>query len=265
MRTPPRSYRETADEWQRSIPRWTITHNGPLSPDPYFLRLTVDGNADAGTTYTIGDGGPTIDQRAVVDPSFLELVRLGVLPAGAPEVRSTLPVVDRELGVDTPNGTFWHRYNFDGYGETPDGGPFDGPGTAAACGRSSPASAASTSCRPATPRRPRSASRRWRRPRTPAACCPSRCGTTTRRRAARLRAGDRHVLGHAARLDARAADPPGLVARRRPPGRAAADRRRPLPLRTSRRSRPPGRTGPSTRARRRPRRARSSWRPASPA
>ena len=37
---------------------------------------------------------------------------------------STLPVVDRELGVDTPNGQFWHRFNHDGYGETPDGRPF---------------------------------------------------------------------------------------------------------------------------------------------
>ena len=121
-------YRATADEWHANLERWTVTHNGPLSPDPYFVRLTVDGNADAGTTYTIGDGGPTIDQRAVVDPSFLELVRLGVLSAGNAAVRSTLPIVDRELGVNTPNGMFWHRYNSDGYGETPDGGPFDGPG-----------------------------------------------------------------------------------------------------------------------------------------
>ncbi len=122
------TYRATADAWQKSIERWTVTHNGPLSADPYFVRLTVDGNADAGTTYTIGDGGPPIDQRAVVDPSFLELVRLGVLPADNAAVRNTLPVVDRELGVSTPSGMFWHRYNFDGYGETPDGGPFDGPG-----------------------------------------------------------------------------------------------------------------------------------------
>jgi glucoamylase len=121
-------YRATADTWQRSLGRWTVTTNGPLSPDPYFVRLTVDGDADAGTTYTIGDGGPTIDQRAVVDPSFLELVRLGVLPADAPAVRTTLPIVDRELGVETPNGEFWHRYSYDGYGETLDGGPFSGPG-----------------------------------------------------------------------------------------------------------------------------------------
>ena len=37
---------------------------------------------------------------------------------------STLPVVDRELAVDTPSGRFWHRYSHDGYGETATGGPF---------------------------------------------------------------------------------------------------------------------------------------------
>ena len=122
------NYRAMADDWQRKVAGWTRTRNGPLSSKPYYLRLTTDGNADAGTTYTIGDGGPTIDQRRVVDASFLELVRLGVKPADDRDIRSTLPVVDRELGVTTPNGQFWHRYNYDGYGETPDGGPFPGDG-----------------------------------------------------------------------------------------------------------------------------------------
>jgi glucoamylase len=31
-------------------------------------------------------------------------------------------------GAPTPAGRFWHRYSHDGYGETPDGGPFPGPG-----------------------------------------------------------------------------------------------------------------------------------------
>ena len=117
-------YRSIADDWRSRLDHWTVTTNGPLSPSPYFLRLSVDGDANAGTTYTIADGGPTVDQRTVVDPSFLELVRLGVLRADDPDVLSTLPVVDRELGVDTPNGQFWHRFNHDGYGETPDGRPF---------------------------------------------------------------------------------------------------------------------------------------------
>jgi glucoamylase len=121
-------YRNVADAWQRSLDQWTLTSTGPLSPNPYYLRLTVDGQPNAGTTYTIGDGGPTIDQRAVVDPSFLEQVRLGVKRADAPGVITTLPVVDRQLGVPTPTGQFWHRYNFDGYGETPTGGNFPGDG-----------------------------------------------------------------------------------------------------------------------------------------
>jgi glucoamylase len=117
-------YRSVADDWRTRLDHWTVTTNGPLSASPYFLRISVDGNANAGTTYTLADGGPTVDQRTVVDPSFLELVRLGVLRADNPAVLSTLPVIDRQLGVDTPNGQFWHRYNHDGYGETLDGRPF---------------------------------------------------------------------------------------------------------------------------------------------
>jgi glucoamylase len=36
-------------------------------------------------------------------------------------VLSTLPVIDRVLRYTTPNGPFWHRASFDGYGERPDG------------------------------------------------------------------------------------------------------------------------------------------------
>jgi glucoamylase len=120
------SWLATADAWQANLERWTLTTNGPLADHPYYLRLTVDGNANAGTMYTIADGGPTVDQRSVVDPSFLELVRFGVKPADDPHILRTLPVVDRELSVLTPNGRFWHRYNHDGYGETASGGPFPG-------------------------------------------------------------------------------------------------------------------------------------------
>ena len=70
-----------------------MTTTGPYSAGPYFLRLTKDGNPNAGTTYTIGDSGPAdVDQRRVVDPSFLDLVRLGVLPADDPAVVNTLGV-----------------------------------------------------------------------------------------------------------------------------------------------------------------------------
>jgi glucoamylase len=116
----------TADDWQSKVQGWTATTNGPYSPRPYYLRLTKDGKPDAGTTYSIGDGGPAAaDQRSVVDPSYLELVRLGVKRFDDPTILNTVDVVDRKLGVDTPNGRFWHRFSFDGYGERRDGGPWD--------------------------------------------------------------------------------------------------------------------------------------------
>ena len=119
-------YLTTADSWQSQVESWTVTSTGPYSTQPYFLRLTKDGNPNStNTTDSIGDGGPSvIDQREVVDASFLELVRLGVKPANDQAVFTSLPVIDAQLGATTPNGTFWHRYNFDGYGETSSGGPW---------------------------------------------------------------------------------------------------------------------------------------------
>jgi glucoamylase len=119
-------YLATADAWQAKVKDWTVTTNGPYSPDPYFLRLTKDGNPNAGTPYSTGDGGPSAaDQRTVVDPSFLDLVRLGVLPADDPAIVNTMKVVDEQLGVQTDRGFFWHRASFDGYGEFRDGSPWD--------------------------------------------------------------------------------------------------------------------------------------------
>ena len=112
-----------ADDWRSKLKSWTVTRNGPLSDRPYFLRLTKDGDPNAATTYSIGDGGPSdADQRTVVDPSFLDLVRYGILRPKDRAVRSTLPVIDSQLRVSTPNGPFWHRFSFDGYGETDRGG-----------------------------------------------------------------------------------------------------------------------------------------------
>jgi glucoamylase len=113
-------YLQVADSWRNNLGHWTVTTNGPLSSQPYFLRIT-DGDANAGTQIQLSDGGPLIDQREVLDPSFLELVRLGVLRPDDPRVLNTLTLVDQYLGYSTPNGPFWHRASFDGYGETADG------------------------------------------------------------------------------------------------------------------------------------------------
>ena len=133
-------YLATADAWQRSIERWTVTTNGPLSADPYYLRITANGDANSGEQIQISDGGPLVDQRQVVDPSFLEVVRLGVKSALDPNVRSSLPVVDRELRYQTANGPFWHRASFDGYGEKRDGSQWEPvpPGSGLTLGRGWP-------------------------------------------------------------------------------------------------------------------------------
>ena len=105
-----KKWERTADRWAASVKDWTATSNGPLSDKRYFLRVTKDGNPDAGTTYAIGDGGPAdADQRRVVDQSFLDLVRFGILePArqGRPQHASrwstrTWPWTPRTAGSGT--------------------------------------------------------------------------------------------------------------------------------------------------------------------
>ena len=134
-------WRTIADRWQAHVKRWTVTTNGPLSDGPYFLRLTKNGKPNTASPYPMGDGGPrSIDQRKVVDPSFLDLPRFGILPADDPAVTNTLHVVDRRLRVDTPNGPFWRRFSHDGYGETRTGKEWTitDPGTHRTLGRGWP-------------------------------------------------------------------------------------------------------------------------------
>ena len=99
---------------------------------------------------------------------------------------SSLPVIDKELKVSTPNGPFWRRYSFDGYGETRTGGEWriTDPGTGTTLGRAWPLLAGErgeytvTAGGSGAPYL-----RRWRaRPGRPT-CSRSRSGTTDRRRA----------------------------------------------------------------------------------
>ena len=134
------TYLATADDWAAKVQGWTATSTGPYAPKPYYLRITKNGDPDTGTEVQISDGGPLIDQRAVVDPSFLDLVRLGVKRADDPVVRASLKVVDDELGYRTANGRFWHRASFDGYGERRDGTQWEptDPGSGETVGRGWP-------------------------------------------------------------------------------------------------------------------------------
>jgi glucoamylase len=113
-----------ADDYQRSIKGWTVTTNGPDAPR-YFIRLSKTGDPNAAISYNVGNGGPTLDQRQVIDAGFLELVRLGELSPQDPDVLASLPVVDSVIKSETPSGPGWHRYNGDGYGDgASDGHPW---------------------------------------------------------------------------------------------------------------------------------------------
>jgi glucoamylase len=127
-----RVWRGVADDMQRTVKTWTVTTNGPAAGHPYFIRLSKTGDPNAAITYNVGNGGPTLDQRAVIDAGFLELTRLGALAANDADVVQSLPVVDATIKTDTPSGPGWHRYNGDGYGDgAADGHPWapSGQGT----------------------------------------------------------------------------------------------------------------------------------------
>ena len=114
-----------ADDWQRSVEGWTVTTTGPLASHPYFIRLSKTGDPNAAISYNVGNGGPTLDQRSVIDAGFLELVRLGLKPSNDPAVTESLPVVDATIETSTASGPGWHRYNGDGYGDgASDGHPW---------------------------------------------------------------------------------------------------------------------------------------------
>ena len=116
-------YQATADDFQRTIKTWDVTTTGPDAP-AYFIRLSKTGDPNAAITYSLGNGGPTVDQRSVIDGGFQELVRLGELPVSDPDIQASLGVLDKQISVSTPSGTGYYRYgtsaaagSADGYGD----------------------------------------------------------------------------------------------------------------------------------------------------
>ncbi|MGA2065178.1 MAG: glycoside hydrolase family 15 protein [Thermoguttaceae bacterium] len=130
-----------ADFLESHIEAWTVTTEGSLVPGipRHFIRIhpvdIADPHTDEDTNHGVlamrncPPGTPTaFPAKDVVDAGFLELVRYGVRAPGSPLIEDSLRVVDAVLKVDTPFGPCWRRYNHDGYGQRPDGGPFQGWG-----------------------------------------------------------------------------------------------------------------------------------------
>ena len=98
--------------------RWTLTTNGPLGPQPYFIRLSKNGDPNAAITYNLGNGGP--DARpARGDRRRLPRVRPARRAAGRRprHRRARSPSSTRTIRRDTASGDGFYRYNGDGYGD----------------------------------------------------------------------------------------------------------------------------------------------------
>jgi glucoamylase len=130
-----------ADFLESHIERWTVTTNGCLVPgiQRHYIRIHPAAIGDPSPDEDPNHGLLTVHNRPpgtpwqfpakdIVDAGFLELVRYGVRKPGDPLIEDSLRVVDAVLKVDTPFGPCWRRYNHDGYGTLPDGGPFEGFG-----------------------------------------------------------------------------------------------------------------------------------------
>ncbi|NHN45985.1 glucoamylase [Halostella sp. JP-L12] len=117
------AYLALADDWTERVEDWTATEAGTdeHGETPYYVRVTGDGDPNDDDERSLANGGPTLDERNIVDAGFLELVRLGVKSADDEVVRNSLSVVDDAIRVETPHGPAWYRYNGDGYGEQGEG------------------------------------------------------------------------------------------------------------------------------------------------
>jgi glucan 1,4-alpha-glucosidase len=114
-------YTATADDWARNVERWTATTNGKYGDGNYYLRITNNGNPNAGDKIELNNGAGFYDEREIVDAGFLELVRLGIKSPDDKLIEKSVKVIDQIIRVQTPNGAAFYRYNHDGYGEMDDG------------------------------------------------------------------------------------------------------------------------------------------------
>ena len=126
-----------ADWIEMHLEDWTVTNDGVLleGVKRHYMRIRPPETGDAidregpGTEHIHINNRPPgtrydFEAREIIDGGFLELVRYGIRRADDPLMVDSLKVVDAVLKRDLPQGPGWLRYNWDGYGQGFDGGPF---------------------------------------------------------------------------------------------------------------------------------------------
>lgn len=131
--------RETADNWNENIERWTYVSGTDLAMkagvDGYYVRIAPEGILGTEPTpsavFALKNGGlgqATGPGEQIVSVDALALVRYGLRSPRDPKILNTVKVIDATLLTETRTGPAWRRYNHDAYGEHDDGSPFDGTG-----------------------------------------------------------------------------------------------------------------------------------------
>ena len=129
---------QLGDYWNARIEDWTVVRDTDLARSlgvaGYYVRIAPPPSATGhrGLDYILPIRNracdPALPAEEQVSTDFLQLVRLGLRDPHDPLVVDSIKVIDHRLGTETPAGPAWHRYTGDGYGERPDGRPFDGDG-----------------------------------------------------------------------------------------------------------------------------------------
>ncbi|HEY3892958.1 MAG TPA: glucan 1,4-alpha-glucosidase [Bradyrhizobium sp.] len=129
---------ETADGWNEQIDDWAYAKDTEISRrlgiEGYYMRIgfsSGDANARSHGLIPIknrSDGNAALEAGLLISPDALALVRFGLRAADDPRILNTVKAIDSLLRRELPAGSYWYRYNDDGYGEHADGAPFDGAG-----------------------------------------------------------------------------------------------------------------------------------------
>ncbi|MGH8113364.1 MAG: glycoside hydrolase family 15 protein [Rhodanobacteraceae bacterium] len=122
-----------ADDWNSRIEGWVYATDTDLDrkygTHGHYVRITPPCEiAERGRVVLKNRAGESLPTRDLLGMEFLYLVRLGLRAADDPRIRDTVKLVDALLREELPTGSFYRRYNEDGYGEHADGRPFDGTG-----------------------------------------------------------------------------------------------------------------------------------------
>jgi glucoamylase len=137
-----------ADYWQQNVTSWTYTTQGcpnvssNCNNTSMYMRINTSGAQGGGLpggwnpsaypnpnmSIVIGNNGGSHRAIDIIDGGFLELVRMGVKRPNDPTITNSLIAYDGVIKETIGGNAYpaWFRYNFDGYGESNTGGPYDG-------------------------------------------------------------------------------------------------------------------------------------------